>query len=904
MIGTGFVGVVSSAVFSSFGNTVYGLDVVEEKIEKLKRAEIPFYEPGLKELVEEQIKKGNLHFTTSYQEAISGSDVVILAVGTPSAADGQADLKFVFAACETLAPFLKEGAIVAIKSTVPPGTNAKVEQIIREKTHVKFFTASLPEFLKEGTAVQDTLHPDRILIGATDASVIEKLKTLHASLGAPVLVMKPESAQMAKYAANAYLATRITFINQIANLCEINGADVLEVIQAIGQDKRIGGHYWYPGLGYGGSCFKGNETVFMLNSPRVAPRRLDEIFQKANESTSIGRVEVREAKDARVLAFDLHTGNPTIADVHAITRRPYQGDMVKITTSMGRLLHITSDHPVVLRAENTFIITPASHVSEGDQVMALMELPKTERTTELNLIELLRGTKLEKTVYVSSIDASFEQQYPIFVHHIPKNMLHYPLEIKKHNRMSLTLFRYLEERGVLHISSKKLQVYTAKGAATKINAVISIDQDFMRLCGYYLAEGYIGLDVGRVGALRSRIGFCFSEREYEYISDTCGILKRLGMKYIQRHATHAITTIVSSRVFAWVFRDVLKMGVRSEDKSLPRIAFNVPEELRFELVRGMFSGDGAVTKVQKGRNMFFEYATVSKSLADGAAFLLQTLGIVSSIRVRMMNKSKHQAYILRINGYQQMKQLMNVFGEKRRDQIQTILAGYQKHIKQSGFTRCGPYTLLRVQKIEREKVDTFVYSLETSTGTLIGSSGLIEHNCFPKDVKELAAYAKGIGQNGNLMVKVSELNEERPLALLERYEKQIGGWEGKTVGILGLSFKPNTDDMREAPSTKVIPYLLTKNTHMKAYDPLATKTAQSWFPQWNIEYTQSTQEALKDSDIVMLLIECEEFISLSVSDIAAGMKKGGWFIDVRDQFASKRKEFDQYGIHYIGVGIS
>ncbi|PWU24056.1 UDP-glucose 6-dehydrogenase [Candidatus Cerribacteria bacterium 'Amazon FNV 2010 28 9'] len=256
IIGTGFVGVVSSGVFASFGNIVYGLDIDQKKVDMLTRAEIPFYEPGLEQLVKEGVAKKTLTFTTDYTKAIPSSDVIMIAVGTPSAMDGQADLTYVFAAAKSLAPHLKDGAIVAVKSTVPPGTCDKVAQVIRDNGGTKpFHVVSLPEFLKEGSAVEDTLHPDRIIIGATDAMVIEKLKELHKPLGAPVVVMKPESAQMCKYTSNAYLATRITFINQIANLCEANGANIQEVIAGIGLDKRIGKHYWYPGLGYGGSCF-------------------------------------------------------------------------------------------------------------------------------------------------------------------------------------------------------------------------------------------------------------------------------------------------------------------------------------------------------------------------------------------------------------------------------------------------------------------------------------------------------------------------------------------------------------------------------------------------------------------------------------------------------------------------
>ncbi|MGD9129764.1 MAG: UDP-glucose/GDP-mannose dehydrogenase family protein [Candidatus Woesebacteria bacterium] len=255
IIGTGFVGLVSAAVYASLGHQIIGLDIDQKKVKSLEKSQVPFYEPNLEELLKEQQKKKLLKFTTDYQKAIKDAEIIIIAVGTPSAADGQADLKYLDTSSETLAPYLKKNTIVAVKSTVPPGALKRIEKVIKAKTKTKFYTASLPEFLREGSAVADTLNPDRIIIGATDDFVFNKLEQLHRSFKAPILKMKPESAQMAKYTANSYLATRITFINQIANLCELNGADIEEVIQGIGLDKRVGKHYWYPGFGYGGSCF-------------------------------------------------------------------------------------------------------------------------------------------------------------------------------------------------------------------------------------------------------------------------------------------------------------------------------------------------------------------------------------------------------------------------------------------------------------------------------------------------------------------------------------------------------------------------------------------------------------------------------------------------------------------------
>lgn len=255
VIGTGFVGVVSAAVFASFGNDVTGLDIDQKKIDSLEKSSVPFFEPGLEELLQEAQAAGNLSFTTDYEVAIPPADIVIVAVGTPSNSDGSANLDYVYAACASLAPHLSEHAVVVVKSTVPPGTFTALKQHIDAHADVRYALCSVPEFLREGSAVADTLEAGRVVIGGEEEWAIKKLVDLHKPIPAPTVVVSAEAAQLSKYAANAYLATRITFINQIANVCEAVGADVQDVIEAFGYDARIGHHYWYPGLGYGGSCF-------------------------------------------------------------------------------------------------------------------------------------------------------------------------------------------------------------------------------------------------------------------------------------------------------------------------------------------------------------------------------------------------------------------------------------------------------------------------------------------------------------------------------------------------------------------------------------------------------------------------------------------------------------------------
>jgi len=255
VLGTGFVGVVSAAVYATHQNQVIGLDIDQTKIEQLRQGKVPFFEPGLQELLLEQQAAQTLKFTTSYEEAIPEAEAILIAVGTPSKESGEANLDYLFSAIHSLAPFIKDNAIIVIKSTVPPGTLDKVKQALSPLTHIRYRLAVMPEFLREGKAVEDTIHPDRIVIGTDDQSTYDELAELNKPFGAPIIRVKPTSAHLAKYASNAYLANRIAFINQIADLCEAAGGDVEEVIEAMGYDKRIGHHYWYPGFGYGGSCF-------------------------------------------------------------------------------------------------------------------------------------------------------------------------------------------------------------------------------------------------------------------------------------------------------------------------------------------------------------------------------------------------------------------------------------------------------------------------------------------------------------------------------------------------------------------------------------------------------------------------------------------------------------------------
>jgi len=257
IIGTGYVGLVTGTCFAEMGHEVTCIDIDAAKIEKMKKGECPIFEPGLEPLMQTNFNEKRLHFSSTY-DSVTKAEAIFLAVGTPSSEDGQADLKYIFGACDSIAPFLRDGSIVVVKSTVPVGTGNKVREHLKSKTNKKFFVVNNPEFLKEGSAVDDFLKPERIVIGCLETESGDKIEELYEPFNRQVkrtIRMSNISAEMTKYAANCFLATKISFMNEVAQLCDIVGADVEEVRHGISTDSRIGSQFLYPGPGYGGSCF-------------------------------------------------------------------------------------------------------------------------------------------------------------------------------------------------------------------------------------------------------------------------------------------------------------------------------------------------------------------------------------------------------------------------------------------------------------------------------------------------------------------------------------------------------------------------------------------------------------------------------------------------------------------------
>lgn len=786
VLGLGHVGLPTAVGFAELGYQVIGTDSDARKVETIAQGKSPFYEPGLEPLLQKNLAAGRLRVTTDVGEAVRASDILFVCVGTPQRPDGSADLSQVEAVIRTVAENLNGYKLIVEKSTVPVQTAQWIKRtLIRYAgSNATFDVASNPEFLREGTAIHDFFHPDRIVIGVESDRAKEWLLELYRPLNAPVVVTDLNTAEIIKHAANSFLALKISFINMVADLCEATGADVVKVAEGIGLDPRIGKHFLQAGVGFGGYCFDGAETSFTLNSPYLVARPMSELFQTAKQNPP-----------RFVLSFDPILRRPTIVRLIALTCRDYEGEFVRIKTRMGRQVTVTADHPIVLydKHTDTFKVVEARRVRPGDLMLAIAEVPHL--ATE------------------NSID-------------LPPRLIH-----------------------------------SYKVRSTYCPSRFTIDEDFMRLIGYYIAEGCIVADKKRNGIVRERVNFTFGAHETEYLEDLRRILNRYGIRYLERRSGNSVTIVVSSKVFAFLFRDVLKCGSRSEDKRLPQIAFNVSKRLRFALLQGLFSGDGSISSLNSGRNACLEYATVSKPLADGIILLLHSLGVVASLKTCRMKKSKQLTYIVRVNGLSQMERLISVFGRKKSEVLRKILVRYQRSIRPNGYHNYGGFITLPVTSVERFYDRREVYSMETENGLLVAGSSLVVHNCLPKDLKAFIRIAEEHNVDFSLLKEVERINEARVDRFIRKVQKALWVLKDKTLAVWGLAFKPNTDDIREAPSLKIIRRLLDEGANLRLYDPAAMGNVQQVFPENppRLVYCRSAIEAATGAHAILLVTEWDEF---------------------------------------------
>ncbi|MCY4333781.1 MAG: UDP-glucose/GDP-mannose dehydrogenase family protein [Litoreibacter sp.] len=400
MIGTGYVGLVSGVCFSDFGHDVVCVDKDPNKIERLNQGEVPIYEPGLDILMQKNVEAGRLSFTTDLKTAVDGAEAVFIAVGTPTRrGDGHADLTYVYAAAEEIARAATDYTVIVTKSTVPLGTNREVKEVIAKAApELDFDVASNPEFLREGAAIEDFMKPDRVIVGVESDRAGKVMADIYRPLylrDFPIMTTDLESAEMIKYAANAFLATKITFINEIAALCEKTGADVKSVSRGMGLDNRIGNKFLHAGPGYGGSCFpKDTSALARIGQEHASPMQITETVMRVNDGVKTRMIEkLRDicggsfnGKTIAVLGVTFKPNTDDMRDAPSLTIVPALvggGAKLRVVDPQGR------HEGEALLPGVDWLEDPYAASSEADALVIL---------TEWNEFRALDLTKLAKTM--------------------------------------------------------------------------------------------------------------------------------------------------------------------------------------------------------------------------------------------------------------------------------------------------------------------------------------------------------------------------------------------------------------------------------------------------------------------------------------------------------------------------
>jgi UDPglucose 6-dehydrogenase len=393
VLGTGYVGLSTGVCLSEIGHHVYCIDLNEQKINNLRNGISPIYEPGLESLLASNMTARRLQFTTSLEEGLKDAEIIIIAVGTPQGGDGAADLSYLEQAAKDISKYVAASPIIVIKSTVPVGTNEYIQTIIEAECGFSVRMVSNPEFLRQGSAVQDTMKPDRIIIGSNDKTAVEKIREMYLPLNAPIILTDIRSAEMIKYASNAFLATKISYINEIANLCEVVGANVEDVANGVGKDKRIGNAFLEAGIGYGGSCFP-KDVKALLHTASL--HQVD--FSMLKETISINDNQQKLLVKKAVKRFGDLKGKKFA--MLGLSFKPETDDMreapsIKIAHSLTEMgAEVVAYDPVAINNAKQVlgdIITYASSVNDAiSQADALMIVTEWKEFTQLDFASLVK----------------------------------------------------------------------------------------------------------------------------------------------------------------------------------------------------------------------------------------------------------------------------------------------------------------------------------------------------------------------------------------------------------------------------------------------------------------------------------------------------------------------------------
>jgi UDPglucose 6-dehydrogenase len=653
-----------------------------------------------------------------------------------------------------------------------------------------------------------------------------------------------------KLAANAFLSTRISFINEIANVCELVGADVVDVARGVGLDHRLGLHFLRAGIGFGGSCLVGEETVLVRQGGESRLVTLEQLYE-----------EVEPDAELDVLAWRQDGEGAEYLPVEVLTQRPYRGDVLEIRTKMGRRVSTTPDHLFVTRDG----VKLASELTNEDWLplaQGLAAAPR-RRPLRLNVVGSFEHAALEPSqVIVRPHPSELALLGARGVQDGIAELEHRHGALARSEDIMRTGALRLHEAAVLDVEVEDAFVGTALSGKS-VPASILADEEFWRVVGLYLAEGH----AQRTGNYRLSWSF-HPYKEFELVDEVVDFWRARGVSARRWVGATAAHVFIHSRLLVAWWLDSLRLGSHSHNRRLPDMIWNAPDRHKRALLSGLWLGDGSWSYVNHGASVVFEYGTVSRELADGVLRLLGDLGIAARVKVGRTAKSTRDTYWLVVSGAQQIEQLLDLVPSASRSAIVESLT-LTKRIAPTGYRRAENAAWVRVTSIEPRPFDGYVYSLEVpSAHTFVTTGGLVVDNCFPKDVTALKQLAGNSGYQFMLLHAVWEVNELQKRRVVQKLLKHLGPLRGKTIALLGLAFKPNTDDMREAPSRVIAYRLLSEGAEVRAWDPVAHPDDLH-----GIELSDTVLDAVRNADAAVIVTEWPELAQLATAEVRDAMAR-------------------------------
>ncbi|HET8673795.1 MAG TPA: nucleotide sugar dehydrogenase [Thermoleophilaceae bacterium] len=898
VIGVGWVGLVTAACFAELGHEVHCRDIVQEKVDALSRGELPIFEPGLPELVERGRER--LHFTTDMNQVLSAAKLLFCCVDTPPTYSGDADLSRVERVLEEIGGSPDHALVM--KSTVPVGTGSSIRRRSNGLGYV-----SNPEFLKEGSAVQDFMNPDRVVVGADGQSApfAERVAALYEPLGAPIVRTDVASAEMIKLASNAFLATKISFINEIANVSEELGADVNEVARGMGLDERIGPQFLKAGIGYGGSCLVGEETLLVRRYGRTSLLSLEALWDLLESEGHNGSEGLIEPVGMEVLSWVPGDDKPRFMPISMLTRRHYEGSLVEVGTKMGRRVRCTPDHPWIVgtgRPDGELRFKLAEELDENDWLPLAQGTEAEEDPALLSMLSAIEPAGLDFTeVRVRLARAQFDallakpvEERAVALAGHPRGHAARMGDIRRTGTLNFA------ELALLGLSERGSTVGTARNGAF-IRSEVEIDESFWRVVGLYLAEGHCHRDTSGRGRSERIIWSFHPTREEHLVREVVDYWARQGVTARVGTTPTSRTVVVSSRLAGSWWIEVLGLGRTSYEQRLPDLIWDQSIPRKRALLSGLWEGDGSWSLVNGGPSVILEWGTISDDLADGVMRLLGDLGIVASRRIGRTPKSTKDTHWVRIAGANQIERMIELVPERDRTGARASIARQKKRNASTGFRKFdfGP-AWLRAAKLARRPFRGFVYSLEVPVAhTWVASGGLMIKNCFPKDVSALKQLAGNTGYHFQLLTAVIEVNELQKRRTVSKLKKHLGSLVGKEIALLGVAFKPNTDDIREATSLVLAGRLQGEGASVRAYDPVAGDRAESALGG-GVRIAESAKEALEGADAAVLVTEWPEFGELDWENEVKHLMATPLIVDGRNFL--DREKLTSAGFTYEGVG--